>query len=263
MPALYAHDAFGRKVAAKLPTAVKKAVLQYPQLFRIGLQGPDILFFYNPFRKNEIGQNGREIHRQSVLTFFENARKQWLSGGKRPEQLSYLMGFLCHFMLDSTVHGFINAQTSFTGVSHIAIETEFDRMILTVEKKQANAFPVGHCIPDAEGLGSVIAPFYPDRTAGQIEHSIRSMRFFKNLLVLPRKATRETVYGGLRLIKQYDSLSQHIMPPEADLRCRLACETLYKMLEKAVFETVQQQKLFWKAMHAGCDFDPRLDRNFE
>ena len=45
MPAMYAHDTFGRKVAAKLPLSVKRPILQYPQMFRVGLQGPDVLFF--------------------------------------------------------------------------------------------------------------------------------------------------------------------------------------------------------------------------
>lgn len=45
MPAMYAHDTFGRKVATKLPLSVKQPILQYPQMFRVGLQGPDVLFF--------------------------------------------------------------------------------------------------------------------------------------------------------------------------------------------------------------------------
>ena len=55
MPAMYAHDTFGRKVAAKLPLLVKRPILQYPQMFRVGLQGPDVLFFYNPFIEHPIG----------------------------------------------------------------------------------------------------------------------------------------------------------------------------------------------------------------
>ena len=59
MPAMYAHDTFGRKVAAKLPLSVKQPILQYPQMFRVGLQGPDVLFFYNPFTEHPIGNAGR------------------------------------------------------------------------------------------------------------------------------------------------------------------------------------------------------------
>ena len=101
MPAMYAHDTFGRKVAAKLPLSVKQPILQYPQMFRVGLQGPDVLFFYNPFTEHPIGNVGRSLHKKTARSFLENAREIWKAGGEKVSQLSYLMGFLCHFMLDS------------------------------------------------------------------------------------------------------------------------------------------------------------------
>ena len=66
MPAMYAHDTFGRKVAAKLPLLVKRPILQYPQMFRVGLQGPDVLFFYNPFTEHPIGNVGRSLHKKTA-----------------------------------------------------------------------------------------------------------------------------------------------------------------------------------------------------
>ena len=64
MPAMYAHDTFGRKVAAKLPLSVKRPILQYPQMFRVGLQGPDVLFFYNPFTEHPIATVGGSLHKK-------------------------------------------------------------------------------------------------------------------------------------------------------------------------------------------------------
>ncbi|MBR2636739.1 MAG: zinc dependent phospholipase C family protein [Oscillospiraceae bacterium] len=263
MPSLYAHDVFGRKVAARLPFSEKKAILQFPQLYRLGLQGPDILFFYNPFQKNPVGREGSAIHHRPARVFFEHAREKWIAGGKRPEQLSYLMGFLCHFMLDSSVHGYIEEQIQVSGVGHVAIETEFDRMMLVMEKKKADAFRLGYCVPDDKGMGQVLAPFYPGIRAETLDRSVKAMRFYKNLLVLPQKPMRETVYAALRRMGKYEALGPHIMNAEPDPRCRLICEALYKKLEKAVNETVRQQKKLLDAFWGGCVLDPRLDRDFE
>ena len=46
MPSLYAHNKFGKLVIPKLPEKLKKTIKKYPDSFRIGLQGPDFLFFH-------------------------------------------------------------------------------------------------------------------------------------------------------------------------------------------------------------------------
>lgn len=84
MPAMYAHDTFGRKVAAKLPLSVKRPILQYPQMFRVGLQGPDVLFFYNPFTEHPIGNVGRSLHKKQALSFWKMPGKFGRLVGKSP-----------------------------------------------------------------------------------------------------------------------------------------------------------------------------------
>ena len=58
MPAVYAHYLFGKKVYKALPEAEKKMVRQGKDAFLIGLHGPDLLFYYRPFGKNRINQQG-------------------------------------------------------------------------------------------------------------------------------------------------------------------------------------------------------------
>ena len=46
MPALYAHNRFGQKVLEQLKGELKDIVTAHDTQFKIGLQGPDIFFFY-------------------------------------------------------------------------------------------------------------------------------------------------------------------------------------------------------------------------
>ena len=46
MPTTYAHDLFGKEVYKKLPSDMKALIRRHGDLYRIGLHGPDILFYY-------------------------------------------------------------------------------------------------------------------------------------------------------------------------------------------------------------------------
>ena len=102
MPAVYAHRRFGEKVLAACQNDVARTAIEsYPDLYNIGLQGPDILFYYDPLRKNAYKAAGDAMHNAPAAPFFE-AGAAHVNG--RPEGqalLSYLLGFLCHFALDS------------------------------------------------------------------------------------------------------------------------------------------------------------------
>ena len=54
MPTTYAHDLFGQKVYRQMPEEVKKVIRENGELYRIGLHGPDIFFYYFIFKINRI-----------------------------------------------------------------------------------------------------------------------------------------------------------------------------------------------------------------
>ena len=77
MPAVYAHYLFGKKVYKALPEAEKKMVRQGKDAFLIGLHGPDLLFYYRPFGKNRINQQGTRMHRELAAGFFEKGKEEY------------------------------------------------------------------------------------------------------------------------------------------------------------------------------------------
>ena len=62
MPTTYSHYRFGKEVYKKLTPAQKAIIDPYRGLFDLGLHGPDLLFYYHPFSKNQINQTGVAIH---------------------------------------------------------------------------------------------------------------------------------------------------------------------------------------------------------
>ena len=72
MPAFYAHDRFGRKVYSRLEGEIKQTIKNHSRQFRIGLQGPDLFFFYRPWHSNKISKYGNHLHEISAYPFFRH-----------------------------------------------------------------------------------------------------------------------------------------------------------------------------------------------
>ena len=148
MPAVYAHRRFGEKVLAACQNdEARTAIETYQDLFNIGLQGPDILFYYDPLRQNPYKAAGDALHDAPAAPFFE-AGAAHVNG--RPEGqalLSYLLGFLCHFALDSECHSYIEYEIGRSGHPHVAIETALDGALMEkdgVDWRAAN--PAGYIV---------------------------------------------------------------------------------------------------------------------
>ena len=98
MPAGYTHYCFGKDVYKHLDDQnIKDLLLRNENCFLIGLHGPDI-FFYE--RWNKIA---RKMHQDKANTFFEKAQDIIQSEA----QLAYILGFICHYLLDSQMHPYI------------------------------------------------------------------------------------------------------------------------------------------------------------
>src|SRR6056297_3360967 len=124
MPDTYAHYTFGQKVLANLDKTYKEMILENIDIFNIGLQGPDILFYYKPLIKNWINRVGYAMHKKSAAPFFLRAKKIIRRSIDKNINISYIAGFICHFLLDSECHPFINSLTEkMDNLSHSEIET--------------------------------------------------------------------------------------------------------------------------------------------
>ena len=67
MPTTYAHDLFGKEVYKRLPSDMKALIRRHGDLYRIGLHGPDILFYYMVSKNPEIPSQGGMIKNTKKL----------------------------------------------------------------------------------------------------------------------------------------------------------------------------------------------------
>ena len=62
MPASYTHQCFGDDLLRYMNSDHKTLIKQYKNLFNLGLQGPDLLFYYHPLKKNRVQDIGIKMH---------------------------------------------------------------------------------------------------------------------------------------------------------------------------------------------------------
>lgn len=123
MPTTYAHDLFGKEVYKRLPSDMKALIRRHGDLYRIGLHGPDILFYYM-VSKNPVTQFGIEMHHEKARAFFEEGMRQ-VRRNDDEALFAYLLGFGCHYILDSACHPYVNKMAAEGVIPHIVLEKEF------------------------------------------------------------------------------------------------------------------------------------------
>ena len=148
MPAFVSHYRFAEAALTQAQPYIVKAVAAAPMAFRWGAQGPDILFYHQPLVENRVAQLGHCMHDGRVARTFsvlvsECARRN------TPESMAYLMGYCCHYALDSAAHPFVTYIANYRldplfpqmthGALHNLCESELDRALLAREKRDDGA----------------------------------------------------------------------------------------------------------------------------
>lgn len=238
MPSTYAHYRFGQEVLKELPNDIKKIIIENKELYDIGLHGPDLLFYYLPLKTNEINSIGYNMHEKTGKEVFDTFRKMMTSKKQINHYLAYYYGFICHFALDATCHGYIEKRIHESGVSHGEIEVEFDRFLMIedgldpIRHKLTN-----HIIPSID-YARIIAPFF-NVTAQQVVKSLESMKFYNDLLIAPSKLKRKFIYALLRITGNYQEMHGLLVNYEANPLCKDSTEKLNQFYKQAIKKAVE------------------------
>lgn len=213
MPCIYTHDSFGKKTVSHLPKELQKIINQYPDEFRIGLQGPDILFFYHPMLKLRTNRIGYWQHGQTMGAFLEKLLPSLQKRGTDNGTYAYLLGYICHFILDSECHSYVIPQSEKPGYNHLVIENEFDRYLLQRDGFLPVTYPIWNIIPCKSSVYNAIYHAY--RPLGlskkKIERAVRGMRFYKHLLTCGCTLKRFLIRLLMKISFHYAELEGHMM----------------------------------------------------
>lgn len=264
MPAHYAHFVFGLKVTRKLPDQAKALIGSSRETldsYFLGFQGPDPLAFYKPWRPGEINHEGEILHARSGRFFFSRAlvyEKEEPCEARR----AYLLGFMCHYMLDSSCHPLVTKYMKEEGITHSLVEREFDSMLIRKDGKDPVGLNLDMIIPDEPSMGEIISPFYHSAGAEKIQESIVSMKRILELMSSPDPKFRKRSYKMMTMIPPARSHADMIAKEKASPFTRESNAALLQRLEETVDPCVTEIERLMESMEEDKHLSKRINLNF-
>lgn len=266
MPAVYAHDRFGTIVSQNLQGELRDIVLKYYPQFEIGQQGPDIFFFYLFNTPNHIVKYGNHLHHTSAMPFFRHAVSVIRKKGRDSREYAYLLGFLCHFILDSECHPYVTEMIGVTGAQHLEIEEEFEKMLLRIDGRDPFSYPTADLIPTDEDTVKAIYPFYRQDsivTRKIIRVSLQDMKTVKRLFTAPAGWKYNTINTVMKMTGKYPYVKGLMHQRTDNPRCAVSNDGLFQRFDDAVLTALRLLEQFDECIHTGTSLPERLNRSFE
>ena len=182
MPTTYAHWRFGDKCIRMLPDDLQNIILNNRAIFDYGVHGPDIFFYYNCLKHNEVNRYGSAMHDIPYKDTLAQIKENFKKTENKDMALSYLLGFTCHFTLDSYCHGFIEKVDETMPYSHGIIESQFDRYLLIKDGFNPVTKSVTDMFHPDEKMAKVISGLFNKFDEDIIYKTLKDQKLYLNLL---------------------------------------------------------------------------------
>jgi hypothetical protein len=204
MPGFTTHYIFGDEAARQIPSLqVRQLLEKYPACYHLGLQGPDVFFYYLPAYFLTERNVGNLMHDTATYAFFEallESRNRLKSAPAREIADAYIYGFIGHYSLDTVCHPYIYSRSHYLQNKenktydfgcHVSLETDIDRSLLwRYHRLLPSEFSPGETIhlPNRQLgvisrlLSAAIRKTYPDYRISpfRIRQAARFMRYENN-----------------------------------------------------------------------------------
>ena len=263
MPAIYDHDTFGKLVSKQLPKEIQDIIKTYPSAFRIGLQGPDPLFYHRPYASNDVKKEGSRMHRESCASFLQKTMHHVKKEGVNSKEFAYLLGFLCHFTLDSECHPYIDAYIEPRNLGHLFLESEFEKYMMRKDGIDPIHTDISNIIPTDMQTAKAMSVFYETLDETSAQKVLKEMRREKRLLYTPYLWKEKLFVKVFKMIGHFDDMGGLLLQSEDDKRCDESNAYLYKKLHESVPLAVSLLKNIYEVIQDKAELSPRFYRNFE
>ena len=112
MPDIITHYIFGLDTVQNIKhSPLYPCLKEHKDLFSIGLQGPDPIYYHHLRKKDNKAYIAGKMHTEKTGDFLVSAlcqiKKYDMNSKEFNEGLSYLSGFICHYILDSMAHPYV------------------------------------------------------------------------------------------------------------------------------------------------------------
>lgn len=270
MPYNFTHALVG---LTALNDTIEAAALaqEYRGEFLIGTMGPDPYFgdtmprpLFVPCRVDV----AEKLHSLDARVLFSALFP--LARGSKAKQ-AYVLGFLCHFLLDTNAHPYIEAR--FSGVAHTPAEIQMDLMMTTriafsgVPARPARFYRTHH-LDELDGMHAELCKaLFSMETRGAFARGYRKWILVNSLTYDPKNRKRR-FFGALeKLLRMPGKITSYLVShhPDPDDRLNLAhavwrapwakeidrTESFVELFDRACREAPEAMRAAYQAMQGG------------
>ena len=246
MPALYTHASFGEAVIKYLPLSFAEKLQLHKQAFLLGTQGPDILFYHHPMKKNGIRAKGVSMHKQTGDVFFRHALNV-LKSHTDPltsAEGSYVCGFLCHFTLDVACHPFIDKHSTDT-FTHGKIESELDKYFLRKNGKPIRGYNTASVISGENGAENACSKLL-EVPLKNVRTAIKSMRKLNGFFSAKCEAFHAFAHALLKVAGMERKFGDMFLHKKDDHRFHPLKDMLSNIFQNAIPKAAELIQTYFK-----------------
>lgn len=177
------------------------------------------------------------------------------------EIFSYLMGFVCHFALDSECHPYIEYRINKTGICHTEIESDFEKEMMkknNINPQKYNA--VSHVEVSEPVIKSISSVYGVEES--KIKSALKSMHSNGRLLLSGGFFKNTVVEIVLKATGNYEDMKGLLMWRDCDKTCKESTEYLIKLFDGAIPIALELMSDFYTYCKDGGELSLRFNRTF-
>ncbi|HPF56012.1 MAG TPA: zinc dependent phospholipase C family protein [Clostridiales bacterium] len=238
-----AHYQFGQEMIKRLDPELMAVIHNHRREYEIGLQGPDIFYYYKTYRPNRVFRHGLNCHSRPAIQMFAPMFKENREGAA----LAYLLGLICHYALDRSCHPYVYGNSRGLG-DHFKIESAFDCYIIKNRSLKAERF---ECFPISDLDYAALASLWPGIPEKAIKKSIRAQRFCTRLI------------DRRNIVRAFETGSHKNPQDLADKKQEAHTAALEMLYQKALLDCPLLVKSAVSAMRANTEYCVGFHLNHE
>ncbi len=264
MPAAYAHFQFGQDCLKYLDGQDYRLVKKHKNLFNYGIQGPDLLF-YSFFRGGrKVFKKGAGMHTLPGKDIFSDVKSIMLEGkGNNEEFLAYVLGFLCHYTLDSTCHSYIERKKEVSEISHNLIESQYEAHLMRQNGvDRPSIYPRAYLMEPDKMDARIISTFYK-LSAKTIYKCMKGQRTALNLFSMENSWRRKIFSNILEKYKPKVHYNDLLCDDDELEKARDSNMRLDKLRKIALSRYQDLYKNFKLYLSKGLDLSPYFENSMD
>ncbi len=180
-----------------------------------------------------------------------------------PMSVGYGAGFLCHLALDSACHGYVDERAEEGPICHMAIEGEYDRMLMLCDGLDVQSRAYLPELPQDRRVWEAAARAYDHVSPAQLRQAYRTMNFLTGFLARSCGKGRGKVIDMISRMLPIPTSKGIALEPTPHPAAVESNADLDRLLEDAVPEAAAQIAAFFDAVDTPQPVPDWFDRDFK